>query len=76
MKYVIFTPNETFRGIRLGVDFLDGKGVTESKQVALALVNSFGYQCDQISAKAQSEEEARKKTEAEANRPGAKARGK
>lgn len=43
--YKIYTPNKHFKGVRLGVEFVNGVGETKDAKVAKDL-ESFGYKVE------------------------------
>lgn len=51
-KYTVKTPNPLFTGVRMGIQFTDGKAVCDRAD-AVKLVQRWGYQCDEITAEHQ-----------------------
>jgi hypothetical protein len=42
MRFIIATPNRNFRGVREGLTFIDGIGVTEDEFLAIKLTDPKG----------------------------------
>lgn len=59
IKYIVTTPNKFFRGIRAGVEFINGRGETTDENIA-NLLKSYGYNVEVENSPAPSSTRKRK----------------